>query len=220
MTTDTLTALFGSKTRVRVLRLFLLNPDTQFTTAEIVARTQMSSVDVQREMRMLERITFVKVRRVKGKKHYRANKDFPLRDHGHSPYGRVGLGFEPMRAKSVSKTRRARKEERAFTTLGFKSRGSNALGRETPLSYQGQPSTTFTGERPAKMAFCTSNPPSDVFRMLVHRLGKKAGPDEVFCRTARCEGRRCGGRQCRQSCHFQVRGVSERVVVLASSTLG
>jgi len=78
--TDVLTALFGSKARVRVLRLFLLNADTQFTTASVAERTQVSSVDVRREMRMLERIGFVTVRRVKGKKHYRANEDFPLRD--------------------------------------------------------------------------------------------------------------------------------------------
>ncbi len=78
--TDILTALFGSKARVRVLRLFLLNPDTQFTTAAIAERTQIASVDVQREMRMLERIDFVKVRRLKGRKHYRANDDFALRD--------------------------------------------------------------------------------------------------------------------------------------------
>lgn len=78
--TDVLTALFGSKARVRVLRLFLLNTETAFTTAEIAERTQVSSTDVQKEMRVFERIGFVKVRRVKGKKYYCANEDFELRD--------------------------------------------------------------------------------------------------------------------------------------------
>ncbi len=77
---DILTALFGSKARVRILRLFLLNPDIQFTTTDIAMRTQITSVDVQREMRMAERIAFVKVRRLKGRKHYRMNDDFALRD--------------------------------------------------------------------------------------------------------------------------------------------
>ncbi len=78
--TDVLTALFGSKARVRILRLFLLNTDVSFTTSEIAKRTQIPSVDVQKEMRMLERIDFVHVRRMKGRKKYRANEDFALRE--------------------------------------------------------------------------------------------------------------------------------------------
>lgn len=77
---DILTTLFGSKARVRVLRLFLLNASTVFTTKQIAQRTQVASIDVQREMRMLERIEFVTVCRIKGKKHYRANDKFSLRE--------------------------------------------------------------------------------------------------------------------------------------------
>jgi hypothetical protein len=77
---DLLTALFGSKARVRVLRLFLLNADTSFGVAEIAEKTQLPSREIQKELRMLERIDFVKARRTKRRKIYALNEEFPLRE--------------------------------------------------------------------------------------------------------------------------------------------
>lgn len=77
---DTLASLFGSVARLRLLRLFLWNQDTPFSVAEIADKTMVSSAEVQRELRVLERIEFVKSRKTKGRRIYRAVPDFPLRD--------------------------------------------------------------------------------------------------------------------------------------------
>ncbi len=76
---DVLAGLFGSKARVRLLRLFCFNPTLALSSSAIAERAQCAADDVRRELRVLERIGFVKARRVKNRKVYSANEDFVLR---------------------------------------------------------------------------------------------------------------------------------------------
>ncbi len=100
---DVLTSLFGSKARVRVLRILLFNEGAQFTVAEIAKRTQINSLDVRREMRMLERIDFAKARRVKKRKYYSVNEDFPLKDELTALFARATVTPECKSLAQVEK---------------------------------------------------------------------------------------------------------------------
>ena len=67
---DVLTKLFGSTARVKIIRLFLLNPDTSFITAEIKAKSKVSSDTLKKELSLLKTIELVKTKSffVDGKK--------------------------------------------------------------------------------------------------------------------------------------------------------
>ena len=59
---ETLSKLFGSETKVKLIRLFLSNPDHTFDTKEIVERVKESSPKVRREMSNMEKMGLVKHR--------------------------------------------------------------------------------------------------------------------------------------------------------------
>lgn len=50
--TDPLPKLFGTPTRVKLLRLFLFNPKQSFTTADAAARARVQSRDAAREVKL------------------------------------------------------------------------------------------------------------------------------------------------------------------------
>lgn len=50
---DTLTAIFGNQAKVKILRLFLFNPDVSFFMNEIVERTKCPSAAVRKELSIL-----------------------------------------------------------------------------------------------------------------------------------------------------------------------
>lgn len=52
--------LFGSTARVKVIRLFLLNPGQAFSSADIVSRTEVSVATVRRELNHLTNLTLIK----------------------------------------------------------------------------------------------------------------------------------------------------------------
>lgn len=58
---EILVELFGSQTLVKVIRLFYLNPEGVFEAREISRRVRSSLDSVRRELRILERVNFVKV---------------------------------------------------------------------------------------------------------------------------------------------------------------
>lgn len=60
---DTLTAIFGSETKVKILRLFLFNDSTPFFLREITSRTQSSPQHVKKELRNLENANILVRRR-------------------------------------------------------------------------------------------------------------------------------------------------------------
>lgn len=60
---DTLQKLFGSAARVRVLRLFLMNPEGIFDIDDISKRSKISLAPLRKEVKMLLEIGFIKERR-------------------------------------------------------------------------------------------------------------------------------------------------------------
>jgi len=85
---DPLSKLFGSPTRVKLMRLFLLNRDIVFTRDEIKRRSRVTSLAAGKELAMMKAIGFVRpatatvlgargARKVSG---FRLNTDFKLNE--------------------------------------------------------------------------------------------------------------------------------------------
>lgn len=71
-------ALFGSKTRARLIRFFLLNPGAEFTATEVSEKTMVSRKEAVHELPRLAKMKFVFERLRKGHKYYIVNEDFPF----------------------------------------------------------------------------------------------------------------------------------------------
>ncbi len=65
--------LFGSRTRLKLLRLFLLHPEEQFFVREICRRIGEQLNSVRRELANLERLTIIETASAKKKRYYRLN---------------------------------------------------------------------------------------------------------------------------------------------------
>jgi hypothetical protein len=59
---EILNKLFGSSEKVRMMRLFILNPTAQFSVDEIVKRTQTGEKEVRVELALLGKISLIKRR--------------------------------------------------------------------------------------------------------------------------------------------------------------
>jgi len=68
--------LFGSKSKTRLLRFFLQNPEQEYDPKEIAKRNMLKSIAARRELESLAKIKFVLKRLKKGKKSYMLNQDF------------------------------------------------------------------------------------------------------------------------------------------------
>ena len=64
---ETLSKLFGSEAKVKIMRLFLFNPEHLFSFKEIMQRVKSSSSKARKEILMMEKIGLVK-RRARGPK--------------------------------------------------------------------------------------------------------------------------------------------------------
>jgi hypothetical protein len=54
--------IFGNEARVKIMRLFLLNRSTGFTSKEVVKRSRVNQEAVRRELKLLSSINFIKKR--------------------------------------------------------------------------------------------------------------------------------------------------------------
>lgn len=70
--------LFGSTAKVKLLRLFLLNPDTTFSTSEVEKRSRTSATTCRYELRQLEEIGLVTKKSKNNHPAWQLNRDFPL----------------------------------------------------------------------------------------------------------------------------------------------
>lgn len=78
--------IFGSKTRVKLLSLFLKNPDQSFFVRELTRKLKLQINSIRRELENLSKIGIIKVdKNIAGdayggkiKKYYKVNKDFIL----------------------------------------------------------------------------------------------------------------------------------------------
>lgn len=68
--------LFGSKSKTRLLRFFLQNPEQEYDLKEIAKRNMLKSVAARRELESLAKIKFIVKRLKKGKKSFVLNQDF------------------------------------------------------------------------------------------------------------------------------------------------
>ena len=57
---ETLAKLFGSVARVKVMKLFLLNPDQIFGSMDVSDRTKTTSAISRKELNLLDKINFIK----------------------------------------------------------------------------------------------------------------------------------------------------------------
>lgn len=73
---EILETLFGSKSRVRVLRFFLLNSENEHSLEEISKKNMLTSASVRKELNALKKIGFVKEKTKKGKKAYNLDQQF------------------------------------------------------------------------------------------------------------------------------------------------
>jgi predicted transcriptional regulator len=70
--------LFGSRTRVKLLRLFLTNPTAPFYVREISRKVDEQLNSVRRELANLEHLGIVAANQEQDKKYYRLNTSFVL----------------------------------------------------------------------------------------------------------------------------------------------
>jgi hypothetical protein len=86
---DILTKLFGSNNRVKLLRLFLFNPDQVLEKKEVAKRSKVTTANLRKEMKLLESIGFVKAKKIRPPKGSRRkslngwelNPTFPFVSH-------------------------------------------------------------------------------------------------------------------------------------------
>lgn len=71
-------SLFGSKSRSRLIRFFLLNPGTEFSAAEVSEKTLVARLEASRELSRLSKMKMVIEHIRKGKKTFSVNEDFPF----------------------------------------------------------------------------------------------------------------------------------------------
>ena len=74
---ETLSKLFGSEAKVKIMRLFLFNPERTFTVAEIADRTKTDPGKVRREVGLLEKAGLIKPKTGNGSR----KKGFSLDPH-------------------------------------------------------------------------------------------------------------------------------------------
>ncbi len=73
---EILEMLFGSKSRVRVLRFFLLNPENEYSAEEVATKNMITLASVRKEIASLKKINFIKEKTKKGKKFYNLDQQF------------------------------------------------------------------------------------------------------------------------------------------------
>jgi DNA-binding transcriptional regulator GbsR (MarR family) len=71
-------ALFGSRVRARLIRLFILNPSSVYTSAEIAEKTLLSRPDISRDIRKLVKMKMLKESSRKREKVFQLRPDFPF----------------------------------------------------------------------------------------------------------------------------------------------
>jgi len=82
---DTLEKLFGSASKVKVMRLFIFNPDHLFDIKTVAQRTRLTTAQARKELALLHKMRLVKSKGVKSaKKQWFLNESFsylkPLRE--------------------------------------------------------------------------------------------------------------------------------------------
>ena len=97
---ETLSKLFGSENKVKIMRLFLCNPETVFDTANVATRVQTTVSRIRRDMSILEKVGMIKRRGTKKKKSsYVLNHSFPYL----LPLQNFLINVEPLQPNEITK---------------------------------------------------------------------------------------------------------------------
>ncbi len=73
---ETLEVLFGSKAKTRILRCFLLNPETEFSATQLAKKNMLTPLQVRKELNVLKKIRFVNQKNRRKQNVYSLNNDF------------------------------------------------------------------------------------------------------------------------------------------------
>jgi len=90
-------SLFGSKTRVKLLQLFLNNPNEAYYVREITRKIDEQINSVRRELKNLITVGIVKSRAVKNQLYYEANKDYKY----YAPFRQIFSGKKDSKKESL-----------------------------------------------------------------------------------------------------------------------
>ncbi len=129
---DILTKLFGSSNRIKLLRLFLFNPDQVLERKEVAQRSKVTATNLRKEMKLLESIGFVKARKIKPPKGSRRkslngwelNSSFPFIGHLRSLFN---SDFLHRRAEIAKKFRHCGKIKLLLVSGVFLQTGDSRL---------------------------------------------------------------------------------------------
>ena len=96
---EILSKLFGSEAKVKIIRLFLFNPEMVFTTTNIADRIQTDTSKVRRELGNLEKIGLIRKRIAKNKNGFALDPQFPYM----IPLQNFLINIEPLNSKELIK---------------------------------------------------------------------------------------------------------------------
>ncbi len=74
---DTLEKLFGSAGKVKIIRLFIFNPDQAFSSKTVAVRTRLTSSQARKEISLLLKMKMIRTRGISTRKSYVLNEAFP-----------------------------------------------------------------------------------------------------------------------------------------------
>lgn len=94
--------LFSSNARVKLLKVFLLNPDEEFFIRELTRKLDEQINSVRRELDNLKKIGLLKSRVRNRKKYFHVNKDFLIFNELRDIFVKAGTNDEQM-GRAVSK---------------------------------------------------------------------------------------------------------------------
>ena len=77
-------SLFGSRVRARLIRFFILNPEVEFTSADVAGKVLIAKPEVTRELNRLSKMGFVKENARKRIKTFQLHPQFPFIPELHS----------------------------------------------------------------------------------------------------------------------------------------
>lgn len=109
---DTLEKLFGSLARIKIMRLFLLNPEKIFSKDNIIKQARVASSFLSKELSMLEKINFIRKKSFFAEIKYAGGKLKKKRIYGYvlnsdfkyiSPIQRMLVDSKPMEHKEIIK---------------------------------------------------------------------------------------------------------------------
>jgi len=97
---ETLSKLFGSEAKVKMMRLFLFNPETVFDTAEIAKRSDENPAKVRKEVNLLFKTNLIKHHQTRaGKNGFTLNSQFMYL----TPLQNFLINIEPLQPKEIVK---------------------------------------------------------------------------------------------------------------------